>query len=159
MASLSLWRVRLHTAPARVRALPSRRGPRGALWRVLVYGRTAGGQAGRLAGAAAWQSHCWGGAVRGRAAHGPSGLPSAALGPGRCGHLGGEGGGQGVPWPGGEGQGRRPPSGHQHSAGSGGGGVGRARVVQSLCSLPTPRSISRLRCPPGGCGGCLEGLG
>ena len=63
--------------------------------------------------------------------------------------LGGSGGG--VPWPGKGVQGR-------YSAGWGGGEAGCATVVQSVCSLPAPRSVPLLRHLPSGCGGWFEGL-
>ena len=149
----------LHTAPGGVRALLSGRGPRGALRGVLVYQRVAGRQAGRLAGAAACRVHCGSRLVTARegAARGPSGLPSAALGLGRRGHLGVEGGG--IFWPGGGGTGPASLGRSPALRRLGGGGAGHARVVQSLCSLPAPWSISWLRRPPGGCRAWLEGLG
>ena len=50
----------------------------------------------------------------------------------------------------------RPVTGTPRAGGE--GGALCARAVQSLCSLPAPRSISRLRRPPRGCRGWLEGL-
>ena len=153
-----------HTAPAHVGALLPGRSPRGAPWGVLVYRRVDGEKASRLAGAVACRGHCGSGqaTVRGRAARGSSGVPSAALGLGRCkavvllsgGHLRGEGGrGGGIPGlPGGYRAGvPRPVTSSPRAAGGGG-----ERVA------PGYRSPSALYSPPGrflGCGGSLEGLG